>query len=229
MPHLTGGKETNEKQQYFPCYAVELLHSINKAAFQRLSDHSENPMSMSFKRRVASGFTLIELLIVVIILAILAAIAIPQFSSSTSDAQMAALDSNLAAVRTALEQYKVQHTNNVYPGAVAASGGTCVNGTASTAAVGLDAMTAQLSSYTNAAGQACTAGDPTNFKYGPYLRQGVPTEPFSNVNTVVLGTTNPLAGVANGTGWAYNVTSGQFISNNSSLETNSTTRHYSDH
>ena len=59
-------------------------------------------MTTTLKRSVARGFTLIELLIVVIILAILAAIAIPQFSSSTSDAQMAALDSNLATVRSAL-------------------------------------------------------------------------------------------------------------------------------
>jgi prepilin-type N-terminal cleavage/methylation domain-containing protein len=224
MPHLTGGKETNEKQQYFPCYAVELLHSINKAAFQRLSDHSENPMSMSFKRRVASGFTLIELLIVVIILAILAAIAIPQFSSSTSDAQMAALDSNLSAMRTALEQYKVQH-NNVYPGTVISGGGTCPTGATAVAGdVGALATAAQLSNYTNAAGQACTLGDPVTFKYGPYLRQGVPTEPFSNVNTITMA-----AASAGGLGWAYNSTTGQFTSNNSNVEATGATRHFSDH
>src|SRR5689334_18461772 len=71
-----------------------------------------------------AGFTLVELLIVVIILAILAAIVIPQFSSSTTDAQESALDSNLAALRSAVELFKVQH-NNIYPGAVATTGGTC--------------------------------------------------------------------------------------------------------
>src|SRR5215218_1966694 len=71
-----------------------------------------------------SGFTLVELLIVVIILAILAAIVIPQFSSASTDAQESALDSNLAAMRSAVELYKVQH-GAAYPGSVATTGGTC--------------------------------------------------------------------------------------------------------
>jgi prepilin-type N-terminal cleavage/methylation domain-containing protein len=231
MPHLTGGKETNEKQQYFPCYAVELLHSINKSAFQRLSDHSENPMSMSFKRRVASGFTLIELLIVVIILAILAAIAIPQFTASTSDAQLAALDSNLSAVRTALEQYKVQHTGNVYPGANIATGGaSCPTGGAAVttgAAGSKDAMVAQLQYYTNAAGQACTTGGGL-YKYGPYLRQGLPSEPITNSTAIVVTTTGTQIAPAAATGgWAYDTASGQFVMNSNA--TDSASRKYSDH
>ena len=43
----------------------------------------------------AKGFTLVELLIVVIILALLAAIVIPQFASSTDDAKIASLDTSL--------------------------------------------------------------------------------------------------------------------------------------
>ena len=71
-------------------------------------------MITKLKQHVQAGFTLVELLIVVIILSILAAIVIPQFSSSTTDAQEAALDSNLAALRSAIELFKAQHAN-LYP------------------------------------------------------------------------------------------------------------------
>lgn len=181
-------------------------------------------MSLPIKRHLARGFTLIELLIVVIILAILAAIAIPQFSSSTSDAQMAALDSNLSAMRTALEQYKVQH-NNVYPGTVISGGGTCPTGATAVAGdVGAAATAVQLSNFTNAAGQACTLGDPVTFKYGPYMRQGIPTEPFSNSNAIAMATAT-----AGGAGWSYNSTTGQFTSNNSNVEATGATRKFSEH
>jgi len=191
-------------------------------------------MSSTIKRSVARGFTLIELLIVVIILAILAAIAIPQFTSSTSDAQMAALDANLSAVRTALEQYKVQHTGNVYPGANLATGATsCPAGGAAIttgAANSKDAMLAQLQYYSNAAGAVCTVGDSTTYKYGPYLRQGVPLEPFGNSSDVKIAAVGaPPAAETDGKGWAYSPSTGQFISNNSNVEATGATRKFSDH
>src|SRR5450759_1499239 len=89
-------------------------------------------MHSTLRKFAQAGFTLVELLIVVIILAILAAIVIPQFSSSTKDAQESALDANLSALRSAIELYKVQHTS--YPGAVT-SGGGC-SGTTGTALAG---------------------------------------------------------------------------------------------
>lgn len=173
-------------------------------------------MSSTLKRSVVRGFTLIELLIVVIILAILAAIAIPQFTASTADAQMSALDSNLATVRSALEQYRVQHANNAYPGAVASVGGTACpgGGNSVAAAVGLTALTSQLTMFTNAAGETCATGDRNTFKFGPYLRQ-IPTEPFSNSNTVTFSAVAPIVAEAAGLGWAYNSATGQFIKNNS--------------
>lgn len=186
-------------------------------------------MALTFKRSVARGFTLIELLIVVIILAILAAIAIPQFSSSTSDAQASALDANLATVRSALEQYKAQHTGNVYPGASAATGATCSGGVAITAAAGKDAMLAQLQNYTNAAGLACTAPS-DGYKYGPYLRQGLPTEPITNSTAVaVTSAGTPLAPAAATGGWAYDTKSGQFIMNSNATDTATPARAYSAH
>jgi len=153
---------------------------------------------------------------VVIILAVLAAVVVPQFSSSTTDAQMSALQQDLATVRSALELYKAQH-NGIYPGAVASSGGTCPTGaTAGTGAAGsAQAFSDQLSYPSNASGATCTtlaADAAAGFKYGPYLRKGVPAEPTSSVATVTITTTG-AAITASGTGWAADTVSGQFISN----------------
>ncbi len=93
-------------------------------------------MSSSFKRTAAAGFTLIELLIVVIILAIISAIAIPQFSSATKDAQMSALDANLATMRNSIEQYRAQHSGFTYPGTNASSTGEGCTGAKGTGAAG---------------------------------------------------------------------------------------------
>jgi len=60
------------------------------------------------------GFTLVEILIVVIILGILAAIVIPQFTEASDDARASALASDLQTVRAQLELYKMQHSG-VYP------------------------------------------------------------------------------------------------------------------
>ena len=45
------------------------------------------------------AFTLVELLIVVIILGILAAVVIPQFSDASTDARVSSLTTNLATIR----------------------------------------------------------------------------------------------------------------------------------
>jgi prepilin-type N-terminal cleavage/methylation domain-containing protein len=59
-----------------------------------------------------SGFTLIELLIVVVIIGILAAIAIPKFSSTKGQAFLAAMRSDLRNLATAEEGY--YYSNNSY-------------------------------------------------------------------------------------------------------------------
>ena len=59
------------------------------------------------------GFTLVELMIVVAIIGILAAIAIPQFSAYRTRAFNTAADSDLRNVRTSLEAYYAD--NQGYP------------------------------------------------------------------------------------------------------------------
>jgi prepilin-type N-terminal cleavage/methylation domain-containing protein len=179
------------------------------------------------------GFTLVELLIVVIILAILAAIVIPQFSSATTDAQEAALDSNLGGLRNAVELYKAQHTatatNSGYPGSAASSTGCATKG--SGAANTNQAFSDHLLMYTDASGNTCTVGD-TTYKFGPYLRKGIPTDGItgkgSQVTEVVVTSTgakiNPSAATG---GWAYDTKSGEIVMNSNA--TDSKTRAYSTH
>lgn len=159
------------------------------------------------------GFTLVELLIVVIILAILAAIVIPQFSSATTDAQESALDSNLNALRSAIDLYRVQH-NGKYPGQVAATGATCTVGSAGTGAINTaQAVIDQLTKYSSASGTTCSGADPTTL-LGPYLRKGVPADPITNSAAIAVATAGtPLAPAAATGGWAYDNKTGQIVMN----------------
>lgn len=56
------------------------------------------------------GFTLVEILIVVVILGILAAIVVPQFTSASQEAVKGALASQLQTINSQIELYRVQHT-----------------------------------------------------------------------------------------------------------------------
>jgi prepilin-type N-terminal cleavage/methylation domain-containing protein len=62
------------------------------------------------------GFTLIELLIVVVIIGILAAIAIPKFASTKDKAYVAAMKSDLRNLATYEEQYAADNQGAYYSG-----------------------------------------------------------------------------------------------------------------
>ena len=62
------------------------------------------------------GFTLVELLIVIIIIAVLAAIAIPKFANSSTRGKESSLKANLKLYRNAVELFK--NDTGAYPAAL---------------------------------------------------------------------------------------------------------------
>ena len=63
-------------------------------------------------RKRNKGFTLVEILIVVVILGILAAIVIPQFTQASTEAKEASLKSNLRVIRSQIELWKINNSDN---------------------------------------------------------------------------------------------------------------------
>ena len=59
------------------------------------------------------GFTLIELMVVVVILGILAAVVVPRVMDRPEQARVSAAQSNIRAIRSALDMYKLD--NHAYP------------------------------------------------------------------------------------------------------------------
>ena len=72
-------------------------------------------------KRIKKGFTLIELLIVVVIIGILAAIAIPKFANTKEKAYVASMKTDLRNLITAQEAY-FSDNNSTYAASIAAMG-----------------------------------------------------------------------------------------------------------
>ena len=125
--------------------------------------------------RKNKGFTLVEILIVVVILGILAAIVIPQFSDASTQSKVSNMQSSLQTMRSQLSLYKIQH-----------------NDTPPVLATFEDQMTL----FSDISGGTSATRTATHI-YGPYL-QSVPNNPFTNFNTVVA----PGA-AADTAGWEY--------------------------
>lgn len=139
-------------------------------------------MAMCAKRR--TGFTLVEVLIVVVIMAILAATIIPQFSDSSKDAKVSSIKFNLHTLRSQIELYKSQHDGRV-PGATLA----------------------ELIASSDKFG---ATGTGAGFPYGPYMRQ-IPPNPFNGSNVVRPAIADPptAASGAVDAGWLYYAATGK--------------------
>lgn len=141
--------------------------------------------------RPKRGFTLVEILIVVVILGVLAAIVIPQFSTACSDSNLTNLRANIQTIRAQIQLFKVQH-NDLLPGQLTRGGDV-------TEAGFITAMT----------------NDPT---YGMYVRT-MPLNPYIAVAaaTAITCVNNAAADpVGNeGTGWWFNAANGDFRASDS--------------
>jgi type IV pilus assembly protein PilA len=85
--------------------------------------------------RLKKGFTLIELLIVVVIIGILAAIAIPKFANTKEKAYVASMKSDLRNLITAQEAYYADNNSN-YAGSTANLGTNYKSSTGVTVTIG---------------------------------------------------------------------------------------------
>ncbi len=151
------------------------------------------------------GFTLVEILIVVVILGIIAAIVMPQFSNASQLARENALKDNLRYLRTQLGVFKAQHEDVPagYP-----------NGNMSELP---DEATfvRHMTAYSNAKGAVSLTVDPA-YPFGPYLGN-IPSNPVTGragVHVVPSGDM-PEPSLENfpDAGWIYHVQNQQIIAN----------------
>ena len=134
------------------------------------------------KKKRQSGFTLVEVLIVVVIMAILAAAIIPQFSDSSNDAKLGTADFNWHTLKSQIELFKSQHDG------------------------ALPTTLADLTKKTDSNGVVeGGAGGP--FIYGPYVSE-LPENPWNNAqDEVASAAPSTTTHVSNG--WVYDVASGK--------------------
>jgi general secretion pathway protein G len=135
------------------------------------------------RTKKTSGFTLIEILIVVIILGILAAIVIPQFTNASTEAKQSSMASQLQTLRSQIGTYVAQH------------GGTAPS------------LWTQLTEATDSSGTASTSAN----AFGPYFTNPVanPLVPTADATTVTTTTTKAQTAPDGTAAWIYNAATGE--------------------
>jgi prepilin-type N-terminal cleavage/methylation domain-containing protein len=135
-----------------------------------------------------AGFTLVEVLIVVVILAVLAAVVVPQFTSR-DDARMSTAQFNLNTLRSVIEAFRIQH-HGALPQVDETS-----------------KLLEELLQKTAANGAIDANGE-----YGPYLVE-FPENPFTGINSVTATAKSTITSgdvtVNNAGGWLFNEATGQ--------------------
>ena len=132
-----------------------------------------------------NGLTWTEIFVVMMILGIVSAVAVPRFSRASNQARLNDLIGDLQEIRSQLELFKIQHDDRL-PGQTARDGG-------------IDARLFE---------QELTEKGSDGL--GPYLRE-IPANPYNNQTTVTF-VNDPLVQPTGfeGTGWWCNAATGEF-------------------
>ena len=151
-------------------------------------------MRAKSSRKERHGFTLVEVLIVVVILGILAATVLPQFTASADDAKESTLVQDLQTLRSQIELYRFQH-NGAYPAA------------GSTTAVDFED---RMLKSTDPDG---TVGDIGTKPLGPYFVGQLPINPYNQKRTIKIVNADTLPAADGTTGWLYSSKTGRIKAN----------------